>query len=176
MWNFVEWLEAHDKLAGWAQFLGALLALFVTYITAFAPSWRRKKQLHSTATRLLANGFEMIESYHRTSSHFAPFPLSVRAASLSMALVVDEIGRFPTFELDNQGPNSLARRLSAMASVLNLTRLFLDNFAKIIDERTADDEEREQLKAMLENNLKYALSIARGDKMERPTWPISEND
>lgn len=37
MGELASWLEAHDKLAGWAQFFGAMLALVVTYFTAFAP-------------------------------------------------------------------------------------------------------------------------------------------
>lgn len=82
MTEFATWLVAHDKLAGWAQFFGAMLALIVTYVTAFAPGWRRKRQLQSTAARLLTNGFEVIESYNRTSAHFAPYSLSVRTASL----------------------------------------------------------------------------------------------
>ena len=64
---FITWLEAHDKLAGWAQFYGAMFALLFTYLTAFAPIWRRKKQLLRSAQRLLSNGYEVIESYHRTS-------------------------------------------------------------------------------------------------------------
>jgi hypothetical protein len=64
--QFISWLEAHDKLAGWAQFLGAILALLLTYFTAFWPMWRRKRQLRNAAQRLLLNGFEAIESYHRT--------------------------------------------------------------------------------------------------------------
>jgi hypothetical protein len=47
------WFEAHDKLAGWAQFFGAMLALVVTYFTAFAPSWRRKRQLQAVRPALL---------------------------------------------------------------------------------------------------------------------------
>ena len=44
MSQMIQWLEAHDKLAGWAQFLGAVLALLLTYLTAFVPLWRRKRQ------------------------------------------------------------------------------------------------------------------------------------
>ncbi len=168
------WLEAHDKLAGWAQFFGAVLALVVTYFTAFAPTWRRKRQLQSTAARLLANGFEMVESYHRTSAHFAPFSLSVRAAALSMTYVADEMSRFPVFELDDQGSKSLARRLAAMNSMLGLTRLYLEDFAAQIEGRTADNVERAELRAFLENQIHYALGIARGDDLERPTWPTEE--
>lgn len=100
MSQMIQWLEAHDKLAGWAQFLGAMLALLLTYLTAFAPLWRRKRQLCRAATRLLSNGYEAIESYHRTSAHFLPFPLSIRVAAMTM--MAEEIDRFPIFELDDQ--------------------------------------------------------------------------
>lgn len=174
--DFATWLAEHDKLAGWAQFFGAMLALAVTYLTAFAPTWRRKRQLQSTATRLLANGFEVIESYHRTSVHFAPFSLSVRAAALTMVAVTEEISRFPIFELDDQGSNSLARRLGSMNLMLSTTRLYLEDFAKNIEGRTADDDERADLKCILDNQLNMALGIATGAKLERPSWPGSESD
>lgn len=54
--SLILWLEAHQALSGWAQFFGAMLALLVTCLTAFAPLWRRKKQLKSSACRLLSNG------------------------------------------------------------------------------------------------------------------------
>lgn len=92
-----------------------------------------------------------------------------------MASVVDEIGRFPTFELDDQGPNSIARRLVSMNSILGLTRLFLEDFALSIEGRTADDEEQTQLRAMLDNNLAYALALVRGDMLERPNWPAGQD-
>jgi hypothetical protein len=164
------WLEAHDKLAGWAQFFGAMLALVVTYFTAFAPGWRRKRQLQKTGARLVANGFEVIESYHRTSANFAPISLSVRAASLTMTSVVNDMSRFPIFELDDQGSNSLARRLGGL--MLSTLGLFLDHFAGSIEGREADEEERAGLKIMLDSQLAIAVGLATGAKLERPVWPI----
>lgn len=64
------WLEVHESLAGWAQFFGAMLALLLTYFTAFAPHWQRRRQLNNAGTRLLQNGYEVLESYHRTSANF----------------------------------------------------------------------------------------------------------
>ena len=172
MGELATWLEAHDKLAGWAQFFGAMLALVVTYFTAFAPGWRRKRQLQRTGARLVANGFEVIESYHRTSANFAPTALSVRAASLTLTAVVNDMSRFPIFELDDQGPNSLARRLNAMGLMLSTLGLFLDHFAGSIEGREADDEERAGLKIMLDSQLAVAIGLATGAKLERPIWPI----
>jgi hypothetical protein len=116
MTSFTDWLEAHDKLSGWAQFLGAMLALVVTYFTAFSPIWRRKKQLRAAAKRLLEHGYEVIESYHRSIGFFVPEPLSLRAAAHTMRAIVEEMNRFPIYELDDQGSNSLARRIVAQAA------------------------------------------------------------
>lgn len=51
----IMWLESHDNLAGWAQLFGAVLALAVTYFTAFAPVWRCKRRLRSVTRYLLSN-------------------------------------------------------------------------------------------------------------------------
>ena len=68
----IAWFELHDKLAGWAQFFGAMLAIAITYFTAFVPTWQRKRQLSRAAVRLLSHGYETLESYHRTSANFMP--------------------------------------------------------------------------------------------------------
>jgi hypothetical protein len=171
MQALLDWLTEHEKLSGWAQFLGAILALGVTYMTAFAPTWRRKRQLRDAAKRLLLNGYEVIESYHRTSANFLPSPLSVRAAALSMTAVVDELGRFPIFELDDQGSNSVARRLIAMGQTVRLTALFLDTFAEDLNGNTATIEERDQFRIFLGERLTLAGALVLGRKLERPEWP-----
>jgi hypothetical protein len=135
--SFILWLEAHEKLSGWAQFFGAILALTITYFTAFAPHWRRKRQLQTAATRILSNGFESIESYHRTSEHFLPFPLSLRLAAMTMAGVAEDIDRFPVYELPDQGSRSVARHMIAMSMTLKGLTLFLENHALELDDRTA---------------------------------------
>lgn len=173
--SIITWLEAHDKLAGWAQFVGAVLALFVTYFTAFAPGWRRKRQLHSAAKRLLANGYEVIESYHRTSEKFPPFPLSIRAASLTMTAVAEEIDRFPIFELDNNlGPYSLARRLRSMSGTVSLLSIYLEKLAGDLDARDVTEEDRETLKIMLSERLVQADALVTGKVLQRPEWPSPE--
>ncbi|MFN3511876.1 MAG: hypothetical protein ACK41C_02435 [Phenylobacterium sp.] len=170
MQDLIVWLTAHDKLAGWAQFAGAILALGLTYVTAFAPTWRRKRQLQEAAKRLLLNGYEVIESYHRTSANFLPSPLSVRAAALTMTAVVDELSRFPIFELDNQGPNSVARRLGAMGQTVRLTSLFLETFASDLNGETATEDERDQLRMFLNDRLTLAGALVLGHELKRPEW------
>jgi len=169
------WFEQHDKLAGWAQFFGSILALLLTYFTAFAPGWRRKRQLHGEAKRLLMHGYEVVESFHRTSAHFAPFPLSLKQASLSMTGLIDDIGRFPIYELDeNFGRLSMARRLTAMRLNVSAVRLFLDELAADLGDRTANDEEHETLREMVGERLKFAEALLVGREMTRPEWPAEE--
>lgn len=171
MHDLIPWLEAHDKLAGWAQFLGALVALAVTYFTAFAPIWGRKRQLQKAATRLLTHGYEAIESYHRTSGNFLPFAISLRGASISMGMVVEEFSRFPSYELDNQGSNSLARRIVAMGVLLRGLILFLDTTAESLEDRQATPEEHEFLLDFMKQQLANAQALIEGKVMTRPVWP-----
>lgn len=175
MGTLIAWLERHENLAGWAQFLGAVLALFVTYFTAFAPGWRRKRQLQGEAKRLLMHGYEVIESFHRTSAHFAPFALSLRQASLSMTGVIDDIGRFPVYELDNNfGRLSLARRLMTMRLAVSAVRLLLDSMAIDLEARanpTASASETDDLREMIKDRLTFAEALVKGTPMERPEWP-----
>jgi hypothetical protein len=172
--QLVQWLEAHDKLAGWAQFLGAILALLLTYFTAFAPLWRRKRQLRRAADRLLMNAFEAVESYHRTSANFLPFPLSIRVAAMTMIAVAEEIDRFPVYELDDQGSRSVARHLLASASTLKGLRLFLDQFANDLERREVTKEDQEVIRAFVGERLQFIRDMLAGVELKRPEWPVAE--
>ncbi len=172
--QLIQVLEAHDKLAGWAQFLGAVLALLLTYFTAFAPLWRRKLQLRRAANRLLMNGFEAIESYHRTSANFLPFPLSIRFAALTMITVAEEIDRFPIYELDDQRARSLARYLVASAATLKGLRLFLDEFANDLEIREATDEDKDVIRTFVGERLQFIKDMLTGVDLKRPEWPTAE--
>lgn len=174
MSGLAEWLEAHDKLAGWAQFLGAVLALVVTYLTAFAPMWRRKRQLHSSAARLIANGYEALESYHRTSANFLPFPLSLRFAALTLRGIAEEIARFPVFELDDQGSNSLARRLTATGITIRGMGLGLENLAGELDNRAATSEDQDNIRGLVGGQMAVIEAMMRGEVLQRPQWPVPE--
>jgi len=173
MSNFIIWLEAHDKLAGWAQFAGAMLALVLTYFTAFAPMWHRKLQLRRSAARLLMNGYEFLESYHRTTPNFLPVSLTLRGAALAVGNIFDEIGSFPIYELDDQGSRSLARHLVALKGILAMTRWVFENLAADIDGREATEEERNLLVDFLAQQLENVRKMLAGEAMERPVWPGS---
>lgn len=170
--GLVSWLVANEPLAGWAQFFGAMLALGLTYFSAFAPTWRRRRQLRDEATRLLMHGYEVVESFHRTSANFAPYPLSLRQASLTMYATAEEIGKFPVYELDrNFGPLSLARRLLVMRMLLGATRLFLDAMTDQLDGNTATPEEHENIRSYVAEQVLMAEKLVLEAPMERPTWP-----
>lgn len=172
MANLIRWLEAHQALSGWAQFAGAIIALAITYFTAFAPHWQRRKQLKNAAGRLLQNSYEVIESYHRTSAKFLPTALSVRAAGLSMISVASEIDRFPIFELSDQGPRSAARNLVASGGALKLLNLFLESIALDLVGREGSPEERENIRALVFGQLKLIEAMITGNELKRPEWPL----
>lgn len=172
--SFILWLEAHEDLSGWAQFLGAMLALLLTYFTAFAPLWGRKRQLHRAGLRLLSNGYEAIESYHRTSAHFLPFPLSLRAAALTMMGVAEEIDRFPIFELSDQGSRSVARHLVAVAMTLKTLRLFLESNSVELEGRDATAEDQEIIRTFVGERLDTVHAMMTGAELKRPEWPVTE--
>lgn len=165
------WFETHDKLAGWAQFFGAMLALVVTYFTAFAPIWHRKRQLKKSAVRLLANGYEVLESYHRTTPNFLPVSLTLRGAALAFGGIIDEIGRFPIYELDDQNSRSLARNLIALSGNLAATQLMIQTTADNIEGRYATEEERDMLVEFIGDRLDFVRKMIAGEELVRPEWP-----
>lgn len=167
----IEWLETHDKLAGWAQFFGAILALGLTYFTAFIPVWRRKRQLEASGKRLLENGYEAMESFHRTFGHFVPMSINLRGAAVAMSSIADEISRFPIYELDNQGRRSVARHLVAMNTTLAGTRLLLESMATDMEGRAASEEEQKILRDFLAERLKFITDMLSGAELKRPEWP-----
>lgn len=171
MYSLARWLEAHDKFAGWAQFLGAIIALGVTYATAFVPIWRRKRQLEAAGKRLMSHGVEALESYHRTSANFMPVSMNLRGAALMMASVHDEITRFPIYELDDQGSRSTARLLSAISHILVGTRLMLETMATTIEGRIATEEERSIVRDFAGAQLKLVTDMLSGAELKRPEWP-----
>ena len=175
MSSIIEWLEAHDSLSGWAQFFGAMLAILITYFTAFAPSWKRHRQLEKAAVRLLHNSYEMVESYHRTSANFIPSARSIRSAGASFTMVAGEIDRFPVFELSNQGPHSMARRLITAAMQLKLTNMVLEDFATELDSRLGTVDDQRNIRLFVDNQLKMFEALLTGKEIKRPTWPIADS-
>lgn len=167
----IDWLEAHDKLAGWAQFAGAILALGVTYFTAFIPIWNRKRQLRKAADRLLLHGYEVLESYHRTTAKFLPTALSLRGGVLVITGVMDEIARFPVYELDDQGSRSRARHLVATTAQLLAVRLFFENLATQVGDEEATAEQRDELVYLIGDRLEAVRQMLAGEELKRPTWP-----
>jgi H+/gluconate symporter-like permease len=167
----IVWLEAHDKLAGWAQFFGAVIALIVTYFTAFAPIWIRKRQLNKSAQRLIEHGYEVLESYHRTSAYFVAHPINLKMATLSMKIVVDEMNRFPSSELERQDSNSLARRLVAMSGIVGGCSMLMEWTLERLGEEAMTQESHDELRDWIGQQLRHAGALVLGKPMTRPEWP-----
>ena len=168
----MNWLETHRGLSGWAQFLGTMFALLLTYFTAFAPIWHRKSQLRVAAARLLSNGYEVVESYHRTSANFLPTSLSLRFAAMTMVGVANEIDRFPIYELDDQGSRSLARHLVAVAGTLRGLELYLGALDPGPGDVTISAEDRDMMRTFLGERLSLFRDMFSGKELKRPIWPI----
>ncbi|MGR4893094.1 hypothetical protein ACIPPQ_18840 [Sphingopyxis sp. LARHCG72] len=166
----IQWLEAHDKLAGWAQFAGAIAAMAVTYLTVFIPIWRRKRQLNEAGTRLISHGYEAIESYHRALCNFVPFPISIKGAALHMGMVIEELGRFPAHELDDQGSRSVARNIVATGALLAGLKLFLEATASEMGDRQATAEEHQSLRDFVAQQLDLLTKMITNQELKRP-WP-----
>jgi hypothetical protein len=173
MTDLIIWLETNEKLSGWAQFLGTMLALILTYLTAFMPIWRRKRQLHQSGLRLLSHGYEAVESYYSTSQHFLPFALSVRGAAMTMRNVAEQIDRFPIFELDDQGPKSLARCLVSTAVTLRGTILFLEHYEEILNERDGTSEDQNEIRSFIGDRMSFFQDMFAGKDLKRPEWPVN---
>jgi hypothetical protein len=168
MHSIILWLESHDKLAGWAQFFGAIIALGLTYFTAFAPHWRRKRQLRHAAKRLLAHGYEALESFHRTSAHFLPQAMNIKAASLMIRSVIGEMNRFPIYDLDDQGSFSLARGLVAVSAMLEGTCLMLDDTAARLGDETMSEADRDFTRDWVGERLAAVTALIAGSPLKRP--------
>lgn len=166
--SVITWLEAHDKLAGWAQFSGAVIALAVTYFTAFAPHWRRKRQLRRASERLLSHSFEALESLHRTSAHFLPKAINLKAAVLMIRNIIDQMNRFPIYELDNHGSLSTARRLVAVSTTLEGTCLFLDEMSDRLGDEEMSEEDRDFLRQWIGQRLEAVAALLIGAPLKRP--------
>ena len=122
----------------------------------------------------MLNGYEVLESYHRTSAHFLPTAVSVRAAGMSMISVASEIDRFPIFELSDQGPRSLARHLVAVGGQLKLTNLALEPFALNLDGRKGTMEDQETIRKFIGDQMKFVEKILSGEEIKRSEWLITE--
>jgi hypothetical protein len=168
MSNAIIWLEVHDRLAGWAQFFGAIIALAVTYFTAFAPHWRRKRQLRNASERLLAHGYEALESFHRTSAYFLPQAINLKAAALAIRSVVNEMNKFPIYELDDQGSNSIARRLLAVSTTLEGSCLFLDDISARLGSDQMSEDDRNFMREWIGERLVAVTALLTGAPLKRP--------
>ncbi|MEG3091082.1 hypothetical protein [Sphingomonas sp. PB1R3] len=168
MQGMFNWLENHDKLAGWAQFLGAIIALVLTYVTAFAPHWRRKRQLRAASERVLSHGYETVESFHRTSAFFLPQRINIRAATTSMRSVINELNKFPIYEMDSGLDQVRARRIVAISFMLEGICLILDDLAERLSDGQMSVEDRDFMRVWIGDRLNMIADLLAGRNLERP--------
>jgi hypothetical protein len=121
---FLLWLEQHEKLAGWAQFAGAMLALGATFLAAWLPVWaqrqdqrRRQKRLREAASNAASAayaGISTVAEFVQTDAHIeqiaeAGFPDHVWKIGLRA------LQEFPLNELDDVGVIQNMRILATLA-------------------------------------------------------------
>jgi len=168
MSSLINLLEAHDKLAGWAQFFGAIIALFVTYLTAFSPIWRRKRQLRAASDRVLSHGYEVVESFHRTSGFFLPQRINLKAAITSIKGVINELNKFPIYEMDGGFDQVRARRIVAVSFMLEGVCLMLEDVADRLGDNQMSPEDRDFMREWIDDRLKMIADLLAGKRLERP--------
>lgn len=172
MEQVVVWLKANEDLSGWAQFAGTMIALVATYQLARLPYWQRNRQLNASGKRLLQNGYEALESFHRTSAFFLPQAINLRVAALSLVSVANEIDRFPLYELQNQGPRSVARNLVSVSVMLKMMHFYLEEQARLLGDETATEDERDNLREMVGSQVKLFADMLAGKPLKRPEPPF----
>jgi hypothetical protein len=91
-----------------------------------------------------------------------------------MRSVAEEIARFPVFELDDQGSNSLARRLTAVGLMVNGASLCLENLAAELDNRPATEEDRSNIRELVAGQMATVAAMMRGEILQRPEPPIPQ--
>lgn len=170
--DLIQLLKENSDLSGWAQFAGSMIALLLTYWLATHPVRYRKRRLEASAKRLLQNGYETLESFHRTSGFIDVGALNIRAACLTMENVANEIDRFPIFELEDQGSRSLARHLVAVAGQLKLINLILEDRAATLGSNLMTNREKDELRLLLGNQAKLVADIIAGKPLQRPEGPV----
>ncbi|KQS04005.1 hypothetical protein ASG11_06865 [Sphingomonas sp. Leaf357] len=82
--------------------------------------------------------------------------------------IINEINRFPIYELDDQGSNSLARRLVAVSSTLEGTCLVLDDMADRLGPEIMSEEDRDFMREWVGDRLDAVSSLLIGKPLKRP--------
>jgi hypothetical protein len=82
--------------------------------------------------------------------------------------IVDEMDRFPIYELDDQGPNSTARHLVAVSTMLEGTCLFLDDLTERLGTEVMPEDDRDFMRGWVGERLKAVKALMSGAALRRP--------
>jgi hypothetical protein len=88
-----------------------------------------------------------------------------------MTAIAEEIARFPVFELDDQGSNSLARRMTATGITIRGVGLALEDLATDLESRAGTKEDQDTIREFVGMQMAVMEAMMRGEIMKRPEWP-----
>ena len=91
-----------------------------------------------------------------------------------MIAVAEEIDRFPIFELDDQGPRSVARHLITTALTLKTLRLFLDPISVELESREGTAEDQNTIRYFVGERLDFVHAMITGAELKHPEWPVAK--
>lgn len=83
---------------------------------------------------------------------------------------MEELGRFPAHELDDQGSRSIARHIVATGALLGGLKLFLEAMASDLGDRQATPEEHKLIREYVADQLSLLTKMITNQELTRP-WP-----
>ncbi|MDG2530413.1 hypothetical protein [Caulobacter endophyticus] len=119
-----QYLSWNQHLAGWAQFVGAMLALIAAYVLAVMPINAQRKDalaaadaLDMAAKALLESAATLIAEQVDEVRNNWPTPLSLSLTASRLTTRGDRILAFPHHQLRDQSADGLADRILQMAEL-----------------------------------------------------------
>lgn len=168
--RFLALLEAHDKLATWAQFAAALITLGATYFTATAPLKAqqkavetRQRALRDHGTRLLKDALVSVIGFCETIEEDRNVMREIEAFTFSLRQSSGELRRFPVSELDEQDERSLAAGLSVVGGMIEATLQAAQTMAKRVQDLPEEGrliEYHERIRVGLARRRRQAQGMA----------------
>jgi hypothetical protein len=165
-------LKNNEHLSGWAQFLGAMIALGVTYLTANLPIWAMQRQERDRLANLDASAKRLLDASAKTSQRAAILltisgygPINAQSVAYVLAGSVDALERFPVHDLaDQSSPNSLAARIGYMVSALRDAMHAVQTHASAVRETWGmpDEGRTTALQQLMDFNVTVTAAIAKG--------------
>jgi hypothetical protein len=166
-------LKNNEHLAGWAQFVGAMIALGVTYFTANLPIWAAQRQERERLASLNASAERLLSASAHTVKRAAAM-LIIEGYGRENALRVNNVltgsvealERFPVHGLaDQSSPGSLAVRLGNMTAALrDAEHAVIAHYLALRDETFSlpPKVRQEALENLMSFNVTLTDAIAKG--------------